>query len=130
MLTTVTCLKPVLRPFHSGYFVRHAETTVAGQRSGLKAVSGNAYYMLSGAKETQKSNKSAHSTIARSEQDEAEHPVTPVSRAFVPRTRGAYQAAVVPQERGHGSSDTDQKLISKTQTWAIEYEENGQARSQ
>jgi hypothetical protein len=55
ILTTMTCLKPVSRPFHAGYFVRHTEVDGSGQRTMLKAISGGAYYLYSGLKDIRKS---------------------------------------------------------------------------
>jgi hypothetical protein len=127
ILTTVTCLKPVLRPFHAGYFVRHTEVDGSGQRSGLKAISRDTYYLHSGLKDTRKSKRSALSATSAIEQDEAEVRFATAPQPFVPPTQGEYRATIEP-EANSLSSVPDDHNISKTQTFAVEYEDYDQRR--
>lgn len=147
ILVSLTCLKPFLRPFHSGHLITTADanTKLSGykttHRGGGRSYKSSDYVMLSTTKDKDAASStraSGHKTYSRPAVavTAAEAPTSapigaqnqPASppRALVPNSRGnrgSYHGTVMRQERLKGSSDSEQMFISKTQTWTVEYED-------
>lgn len=121
ILATVTCLKPLLRPFHSGYIITTADANLSGYKTGIRGRKGSEYLMLSAVKDTS-SNKPATTVSVADSSDNTNAQPAPPAKAFIPERHGSHRSPVVRHERMNGSTDSEQMFISKTQTWTVEYE--------
>lgn len=122
MSASVTCLKPFLRPFHSGYFVSTDGSGVPVTGKGSQA---DTYYMLS----RSKSRHDKDELRARSTDDHGTL-TSPLYLQHTPRSQpkfrpdlSSHRATIMSQEREH---DGDEKTISMTQEWNVTYEEDQQ----
>ena len=108
MLASVTCLKPFLRPFHSGYFVSTAPSNgISGYTTGPKNSRADAYYELSAARSRTDGDKK-HSVIVQTrnlEDDRGDRdliePCAKPQLAFRP-DRCEHRATALPGGGGHG----------------------------
>jgi hypothetical protein len=130
ILATMTCLKPLLRPFHSGYLITTADTNLSGYKTGIRGRKGSEYLMLSAVKDNASTKPATTATTVSvaDPPDDANTQPAPPSKAFIPERRGSHRSPVVRHERLNGSTDSEQMFISKTQTWTVEYE--GRSRSE
>lgn len=126
ILATVTCLKPLLRPFHSGYLITTADTNLSGYKTGIRGRKGSEYLMLSAVKNSSTNKPAATVSVAEPPSNANAQPAIP-SKAYVPDRHESHRGAVERHERSNGSMDSEQMFISKTQTWTVEYE--GRSRS-
>lgn len=128
MLTTVTSLKPFLRPFHEGHVITAADSKLSGYKSGPRGHKSSQYLMLSTAKDTSVSKPAVTVSLA-SPRGAADGPPAQLPKAFVPDSHGAHRSMVdVPQEPQFDNSDSERMFISKTQTWTVEYEDRSRGR--
>lgn len=122
MSASVTCLKPFLRPFHSGYFVSTSGSGIPVSGKGTRA---DTYYMLSKNKSTNdKDEPRSRVTDAHETSTTPLHPG--YARQSQPKFRpdlSGHRATVMSQERAH---DGDEMTISMTQEWDVTYEEDQQ----
>lgn len=137
MLSNITCLKPFLRPFHSGYFVSTIDTKNSGYPTTKDSTSrGDTYYMISRAKSTA-DNKDG-SMVQDSEVDGISSQTwsdterTGKAPAFRP-DRTSHRVTVLSNNDGQvvtrdreGSEDM---IISKTQAWTVSYEDDQRKNS-
>lgn len=137
MLSNITCLKPFLRPFHSGYFVSTVDNKNSGGYLTTKdSVSrGDAYYMISTARsatdnkdgpivqgERESVSPEKQSNVERNARAPAFRPDHSSHRATV---LSGDDDQIAPVER-EGSEDM---IISKTQAWTVSYEDDQQKKS-
>ena len=133
ILASVTCLRPFLRPFHRGYFLSTAGTKGSGYKSSVTGSHGNAYYMLSAAREAPDDQTPRQKTTTHDGVDEEEgaghHQLASVPKAVISPARGvrvSHCQTETPEERAHGGSDGRRMTISKTKSWTVEYENGAQ----
>ena len=124
ILVSMTCLKPFLRPFHSGHLITTADTKISGYKTGRRSHKSSDYVMLSTTKDTSISKPAVTVTASEPPRRTAgDAKPAPPPRAFAPDSHGAYRSTVVRQGRQDGSSPSEHMFISKTQTWTVEYED-------
>lgn len=131
MLSNITCLKPFLRPFHSGYFVSTVDAKSSGYKNTKDSSSrGDTYYMISRARSTNgnKDDVAAHGALESMSQDnQSDIEGSARGPAFRP-DHTSHRATVlsgsgelVPRIDREGSEDM---IISKTQAWTVSYEDD------
>ena len=122
MATSVTCIKPFLRPFHSGLFA--GPSTGRSPAGHVKTSKSGTYYMLSGTR-----------SVAATEPDDSPKTtpnvntnVTEPCAIFRPdrvRSQTKIQTQERPTEVG-----TEELIISVTTEWDVAHEEAGRKTSQ
>lgn len=133
MLSNITCLKPFLRPFHSGYFVSTIDNKTSGYLATKDSGSrGDTYLMISTARSKAES-KTESTSVAEAEIKTADRQTEAERRAKTPAFRPdhASHRATVLSDHGGQLADTDREggedmIISKTQAWTVSYEEDQQ----
>lgn len=122
--SSVTCLKPFLRPFDTDYLTHTSRTN--GLSGGIKNSRGDTYYMLSA---TQSRNDKNHSTLTTMLSDRgAMDSVNAPAPSFRPddlRNRATVECSSCRDEMK--SSDLSRMTISMTKEWDVTYEDGLQA---
>lgn len=122
MLASITCLKPFMRPFHSGYSV--STTKGATYNTTGKASRSDAYLMLSAARSVggAKDKPAVRVTSQGDHQAPLQQParLPPVFRPDHVDHRTTIMSA--DRER-HSDENSEQMIISKTQAWDVSYDD-------
>ena len=123
ILASITCLKPFLRPFHSGYFVGTANSTAPAIFGTAVKSAPTTYYELSAARSTAREHEKHHMAVESrdlgSDADELDliHKSEPALRPDGVN----YRASVGTGSDRLGQRDGDMH-ISKTQNFTISYD--------
>lgn len=125
ILATLTCLRSILRPFHSGFLITTADTNTSGYKTGVRGRKGSEYLMLSAIKDSAAGSKkpAIHASVQDPPSNAINTPAPP-PKAFIPEPYGTQQSGFVGPGVSNSSRDSQQMFISKTQTWTVEYEES------
>ena len=132
MLASITCLKPFLRPFQTGYFISTAHSNgVSGFNTAVKGSRGDAYYELSAARSRADKEMDIKDAIAinsnrvdldddRDDQDLIQSHARP-EQAFRP-DRVDHRATAFSVGPGYGRSESEGTKIFKTRDIVVSYD--------
>lgn len=137
ILSNTTCLKPFLRPFHSGYFV----TTVGNKSSGYASTKdggsrGDAYYMISATRSAREGKPGPQvSEVAQDQPVEGQMDGERSGKVLAFRPgQWSHRATVLSDHSDNvapmETDGADDMIISKTQAWTVSYEDQRQQEHQ
>lgn len=132
ILATLTCLRSILRPFHSGFLITTVDTSTSGYKTGVRGRKGSEYLMLSAVKDSGSTKPAGQASVVDQSGSAPAHangPPAQPPKAFIPDPYGTHQSAIVGHGGSNGSRDSQQMFINKTQTWTVEYEESTRGRA-
>ena len=123
ILASITCLKPFLRPFHSGYFVGTANSSAPAIFGTAAKSAGATYYELSAARSTVREDEKHHVAVESHDMgsDGDEQDLIHKSELALRPDGVNYQASVGAGSDRLGVRDGDMH-ISKTQNFTISYD--------
>ncbi|KAK5046180.1 hypothetical protein LTR84_008637 [Exophiala bonariae] len=120
ILSSITCAKPFLKPFHSGYFIGTSnQKSFHGNAKSDSNSNGNSYRMLSAT--TSKSLAVKNRSVQQEERPNGNINPHGDKSLFRPEPV-SHHAAVSSQAAKHQPRTSDQMEISQTKTWAVSYE--------
>ncbi|TKA68967.1 hypothetical protein B0A55_06608 [Friedmanniomyces simplex] len=122
ILASITCLKPVMKPFHSGYTVSNAPAS--NYITTVKKSNRDAYLELSAARSAA-DNKDG--TIIVTRRDRGSHGIDHgyTKSAHIPRPDQVdHEATVSFANEGQPHPDSHDMSISRTQAWTISYDDD------
>lgn len=136
MLSSITCAKPFLRPFHSGYFISTTNTKTSGYLKGGISSLDNSYRMLSAAKSNAGSNYSTSASghshpnfCSYTGNDDAAILDSKPINHFRPQPH-SHRATVSADILAQPHPSLDSMVISRTKAWTLTYEEANQCPPQ
>ncbi|KAK5710780.1 hypothetical protein LTR17_018696 [Elasticomyces elasticus] len=122
ILASITCLKPIMKPFHSGYIVTNGP--VSGYATTAKQSSRDAYLELSAAKSAADAKDG---TITVTKRDRSSHGLDHAYTKSAHTMRADqvdHEATVTFASEGQPPSDSHDMSINRTQAFTISYDDD------
>lgn len=117
ILSSLTCAKPFLKPFHSGYFIGASNQKVFGNARSTASSNANSYRMLDATASKSTNNRS----IPQDERSGSNAHQSGDRNHFRPEPV-LHHTTVSAKAAKHQHAGSDHMAISETKTWAVSYE--------
>lgn len=123
---SVTCLKPFLQPFHSGYVISMVGARISGHTVTGTDSQGDSYHMLGNTRSAMDKNGTAVtiSDAAGSRNSQAVEDTHWLRAPLFRPDQSNHQATVETKYRHHNSNNPEEMIISMTHEWTVSYEDN------